>query len=118
MLEAVDVFLAFVVDGKRLLRYRVEVRIRLLFGVEREAVGQPIVAQRDIGRRVLVGDGARLLDRAAGASVVRDGQRGFTVQVTVSTIASSSPVSFCLLVRRTEVAACSVTTSALAGTRR
>ena len=37
------------------------------------------------------------------------------LRVTVSTIASSSPLSFCLSVRRTEIPACSVTTSALAG---
>ncbi len=37
------------------------------------------------------------------------------LSVTVSTIASSRPLSFCLSVRRTEVPTCSVTTSALAG---
>ncbi len=37
------------------------------------------------------------------------------LRVTVSTIASSRPASFCLSVRRTEVPTCSVTTSALAG---
>ncbi|CNJ95932.1 Uncharacterised protein [Mycobacterium tuberculosis] len=35
--------------------------------------------------------------------------------VTLSTMASSSPLSFCLSVRRTELPTCSVTTSALAG---
>ena len=35
--------------------------------------------------------------------------------VTVSTMASSRPLSFCLSVRRTVVPTCRVTTSALAG---
>ena len=78
--QAVDVFFAVVVGVERLLRDRVEERVGLLLGVEREPVRQPLVRQRDVGRRLVVLDGARLLHRATGVAFAGHGQRGPAVE--------------------------------------
>src|SRR6185312_5375712 len=77
--QPVDVLFALVVGVVGLLRDRVEEGVRLLLRVEREAVRQPVVGQRDVGRRRLVLDAARLLHRATGVRVAGDRARGLAV---------------------------------------
>ena len=77
--QSVDVFLAVVVGVERLLRDRVEDGIGPLLGVEREAVGQSLVRQRDVGRRLVVVDAPRLLHGAAGIALTGHRLRRLTV---------------------------------------